>query len=252
LVKAKSNGAEFTLNLSKNEAEQLGFSSGKEFDVVKAKEGVWILLEKEAAKTTDELKRADEPIDETEQRIIGYLKKKQLRDRVEGTFEKLLNENELKKFSEMLKQGKVEKFKLNEKYKKAVYQLPEKSKATVKKFDNTEKPFDEFTLEKDGFLVVKNELRAKKLSDELSEQIREGKVRGTKSFDGMFYIIDSALFDSASQSVLAYLKTMKQAQLQELSNSLSLTKTLVKIACTLLAEEGQILEKRRETYRIIE
>ena len=180
------------------------------------------------------------------------MKKKQLRDRVEGTFEKLLNENELKKFSEMLKQGKVEKFKLNEKYKKAVYQLPEKSKATVKKFDNTEKPFDEFTLEKDGFLVVKNELRAKKLSDELSEQIREGKVRGTKSFDGMFYIIDSALFDSASQSVLAYLKTMKQAQLQELSNSLSLTKTLVKIACTLLAEEGQILEKRRETYRIIE
>jgi hypothetical protein len=244
--KVTTNENNFAIELSVKEFNEAGLDPNKEYRIVKVDDSTWLLMELKESKA--EIKE----IDEVEEQISGLLKKKPLKDRVEGKFEKFLNEKELKKFSEMLSSGKVEKFKLNESYKKAVYQLPEKKQGEEKIcFENTEKEISDYSLEEDGFLVVKNEMRAKRISDELSQEIKEGKIKGTRSFDGFFYIIKSPLYDLISEKTLGFLEEKEKAELEEISKELKITKTLIRIICEFLKEEGLIIEKRKELYQAV-
>jgi len=242
-----SKGDEFCISLSQQEFNDLGLEPAKLYEFVKVKKGVWVMLE--AGEQKFELKE----VDSLEEKVVGLLKQKDLKDKVEGRFEKLLNEKELKKFEEMLKAGKVIKFKLSDKYKKAVYKLQNNnSTQTSSQIENKEKPFEEYTLEKDGFVVVKNEMRAKKLSDELKKQINDGEIKGLKSFDGYFYIIQSDLLEEVQGKVLDAIKKEKTINLDSLERGVPFTKTLVKIASEFLKEDGQIIEKRKGIYQFID
>ena len=253
MVEVLRKGKETVLGFSEKEAMEIGLDQAKEYELSKAKQGIWVLSEgKEKTLGSAEKKKEaqqDKQPDEGEQKIIGHLKKLSLSERVEGIFEKRLSGEELTKFREMLSENKVQKFKLNETYKKAVYQLPE---TQPQSFDNTEKPIDEYTLEKDGFLVVKNETRAKTLSEELKDRIKEGEIRGTRSFTGEFFIIKSDLLEKSIDKILSAMKQDKQSYLSGISKKTGLTKTLVAIALEFLKEEGQVLEKRKEFYQYIE
>ena len=191
--------------------------------------------------------------DETEQKIIGLLRKTAPRDRMEGWFEKKLSDGENAKFAEMLKDGRVVKFKSSETFRKALYTLPKiQPGAEAKRFENREKPIEEYTLEKDGFIVVKNEFRAKAMSEELQEKIKAGEIRGIRSFSGEFFIITSALLIPSQEKALAALKTAKSAELAALSEKTGFTPTLVRICMEFLKEEGQVIEKRKGIYQYIE
>ena len=248
-ITKKNNG--FAIIFSEAEAKQLGIDHKKEHELSKAKDGIWILTEGQAKKNPaiPEKKKETTPIDEAEQKIIGLLKKFSLSERVEGSFEKQLSKDELKKFSEMISQNKIEKFKLNESYKKAVYKLAEEN---PNKFDNDEKPFHEFTLENDGFLVVKNENRAKELSEQLKEKIKEGEIKGTRNFNGEFYVISTDFLENAEEKVLKELKGKMNENIEQLSAATGLTQTLCKIAIEFLKEEGQVIERRKKQYQYIE
>ncbi len=242
MVKAIKKENEFSLEFTEQEAQALGLNHKKEYLLAKARQGTWVMAE--GAEITAVLQ-----VDETEQRILGSIKKLELRDLVEGIFEKKLKPDELKKFGEMLKSGKVEKFKLNESYKKAVYRAKEQEK---NQFENTEKPFQEYTLENDGFVIAKNENRAKELSNELRDRIKEGEIRGTRSFTGEFYIIKSDLLHSTEEKILTEMKKKKKADINELEKATGATKTLCKIAVEFLKEDGQMIEKTSEKYQYIE
>ncbi len=252
MVKAKADNKTNSIIIGVNDFASLGFPSDREIEVLKVEEGVWVITQKVVQPTPEKKELATiekhVEIDETEQRIIGYLKNKPFKERVEGNFERILSKEELKKFRDMIKKGIVGKFKSNAKYKKSVYQVIE---TEARNFDNVEKGIEEFSLEKDGFIVVKNEQRAKRLSDELSEKIKAGQIMGTRNFEGTFYIIDSAFYNEKSEKVLGRLKELGTADLESLSKDLSLTPTIVKIVCAFLGEEGQILERRREIYQYI-
>ncbi|MCR4335972.1 MAG: hypothetical protein NUV57_05575 [archaeon] len=239
MVKIQDKGEKFILSFSDEETKNLKLKSNIDYELTKAKDGLWVLIEG----------NENNIIDDTEQKIIGLLKKLSLSERVEGAFEKNLNPEGLAKFNQLIKDGKIEKFKLNESYKKAVYQLPEQEE---KSYDNNEKEIQDYTLEKDGFLVVKNEQRAKALSNELQEQIKEGKIKGTRAFTGEFYIIESELLNSAEQKALKELKSQKNSDLNNLSKNTKLTNTLLRIALEFLKEEGQVIEKKKDHYQYIE
>jgi len=239
MVKAVKEGNTTYITFSDTEANSLGLNPANEYELAKAKEGIWILTEGK-----------EKPmIDDAEQKIMSHLKKLSLSERVEGNFEKKLTPDELKKFEEMLKQNKIEKFKLNKNYKKAVYQLAGQGQ---KKYENKEKPFAEYTLEKDGFVVVKNEQRAKALSNEFKGQIKEGKIKGTRAFTGEFYIIENELLESAEEKVLDELKKLKTSHLSNLNKNTKLTNTLIRIALEFLKEDGQVIEKKKDHYQYIE
>ncbi len=233
------------LDLSDKEIEELELDTNKGFEIFKAKKGVWVLLECEPKKTAP-------AIDEAEQKIIGLLLKKELKSRVEGAFEKLLSESEQAALKKMLEENKVEKFKLNEKYRKAIYRLPEKQKPASKTFEPKEKKPDDYTLEDDGFMIAKTEFVAQQISSRLAEKIKNGEFRGTRAFSGEFYIIDSGLFEQKTKPVTDFLKIKKHATIEELNASLALPKTLIKIICAFLTEDGIILERRKEQYVYID
>ncbi len=249
---ARVEDKKLTALFSEQELKDLEIENGSEFEIVKAKKGVYVFVEKPAEKKTQQENRPQ--IDEVEQRIIGYLKKKQPTDLVEGKFEKALSKEELAKFKEMLAQNRVEKFKSDPKYIKFIYKLkPQQVHSAARtEFENKEKPIEEFSLEKDGFMVFKNESMAQKISQEYGEQIKNGEIKGTRSFTGYFYIIDARLLDKSYLKIIDKIKQAKTTTAEELATQLNLTPTLVRISCTFLSEDGQILERRKDSYQLIE
>jgi len=239
----------FLLKFSEQEANALGIDKNSIYELLKAKNNLWVMTETEKKaeeKKQDVKKEEPSPLEE---KIIEYLAKFSLSDRVVGNFEKKLSKEEIETLKKMISEKKVEKFKLNESYKVPVYRIVTNRELL---YDNKEKPIEEYTLEKDGFLVVKNELRAKQLSQELTDDIKAGKIKGTRSFTGEFYIIKTNLLDKVIDQTLAELKKEKNVCLSKIVKATSLTPTLIKIAIEFLKEEGQVMEKKMELYQYIE
>jgi len=237
IIKGKS----FAAALGDSELKALGIDAAKEFELLKIKNGIWILSEKENEKQLLQ-------IDETAQKIFGLLKKKSLKERVEGVFEKSLDEKELEKFEQLLKQGRIVRFKLDPSYKKAVYKLPEdqsKKKQPAKELVDKQN-IEDYNLASNGFLVVRNEERAKRISEELEERIKSGEIKGIKSFDGSFYIIETGLLESLKEKVSAFLAQKKNCSMQEIAKALGIGLTPVRIACEFLKEDGTAFEKKKE------
>lgn len=255
MAQVAKKGNSFTIYFTEAEAKELGMKAGTLYELFKAREGIWVLTETHEAKEHDQKPAREKEIDEVEQKIIGMLRKLPPRDRMEGWFEKKLVAEEKSKFEQMLAKGIVTRYKSSEVFRKALYTVPKKSykeQEAEKKFENTEKPFQEYTLEKDGFAVVKNEERAKAMSENLKEKIKSGEIRGTRAFTGEFYIINNGLLDASDSRVLQELKAVKSATLGELSEKTKLTPTLVRICLEFLKEEGQVIEKRKDLYHYIE
>ena len=86
MVKATLEKNRLVLDLTESELKELEFSPNTDFEIVKARKGVWVLLEA--------LQKSKPKIDDSEQKIIDLLRKKDLKYRVEGEFEKLLSPSE--------------------------------------------------------------------------------------------------------------------------------------------------------------
>ena len=229
----------FCLQISEKEAKELGLQQGKEYEVL-GENGVIVFREKLAQREL-----------EADARIFELMKKKSLSERVEGKFEKLLNEKELERFKQLLSEEKIIAFKLSDKYRKAVYKIAPEKKKESEQAEAKEKPIEEYSVETDGFLVVKNEERAKRLSEQLKEQIQGGKIRGLKSFDGHFYIAETALLEKYNDFALAIIKANKSIALQELAQKTGISRMLTKIVCEFLKEDGEIIERRKQIYQLV-
>ena len=240
----EDKGKELVLVFSEEEFKKAKLSSEKEYEFVNVKPGVWVVVERE--------KKPEKKVDAkqlgVEQKIIEMITNRKLSERVEGTFEKLLEKEELPVFKRLLEEGRVIAFKLSDKYKKAVYKLaPEKGKESEQS-NAKEKAIDEYELDTDGIMIIKNEQRAKKVSEQLKNEIQEGKIKGTKSFDGHFYIIDSDLYNKYREDLLQAIKASKGISLEELYDKINVSKILCKIVAEFLKEDGEIIEKTKEKY----
>ncbi|MFH1752090.1 MAG: hypothetical protein ABH821_04100 [archaeon] len=192
--------------------------------------------------------------DDSEENVLKLLKTKPLSERVEGIFEKNLNEKEKNAFKLMLENGKVEKFKLSQKYSKSVYKLKnflESVKVDVKDFkvkESTDVP----TLEVNGFMVIKNELLMKRFCFENQEDIKGGKIRGLKGFDGCFYVIDNELCNLLKSKALNAFQKNSGLSLNSLGTELNVSLILSRAVAEFLKEDGEIIEKRKGFFEFIE
>ncbi len=243
-ISVTTKGSEFALVLAEQLFRQLELSATASYELVKAKKGVWVLIEKEAVK--------ENPLDK---KIFAMLKQKRLQDKVEGKFEKLLNKEELQRFKEMLKEGSVGAFKLSEKYKRAIYKTRaelEGEKKDSNQAGNAGNPAAACdVLEKSGFLLCKDEQLARAVSQQLRKEIEEGKIRGIKGFDGFFYVIESQVYNKHRAKLLSLVKQRKSITVQQLAAEAGLSTALVKTACEFLKDEGEIIEKRHELMQAV-
>ncbi len=269
MVLIARKGEPYSFILPDEQAEKLGLERGKEYELAEVKRGLFVLYECKVKKTSAEF----------DNHIFALLREKSLSERVEGKFEELLSKGERERLKELIREGRVVPFRLNERYRKAVYKTREeieasKSPTTPKAKEGravtgteketlrpvilprqqpknpAEKPGNgsKYSLEKDSFTVISSEEEVKKICREMKDQIRRKEILGTKSFDGDYFVIKSSLYDKHAPAVLNLIRNNSPMTLTALSEKLRLDRQLVKAICEFLREDGEITEKRKETY----
>ena len=244
MAELRRTGNDFALLFDEIEAKKLGLKEFQEYNLFKATNGIFVLVEKQTKKN------------ELDEKLFDLIEQSDLSMRVEGTFEKMLEPEMRKRFNELVSQGLIQKFKLNQGYKKAVYktknELEQKpSLAQIKEVNKFEENIEDYSIEKNGYLVIKNELRAKKISEMLREEIQSGKVKGIKSFDSYYYIIQSQLYEELREKLVEKMKQKKEWSLESLVQETNLSKDLIKAVIEFLKDEGEAIEKRKEIYMLI-
>ena len=241
---------------------------GKEFDLIPNQTGVYLLIDKDLEKGKEGTQICIEVPDrmrDAKEIVVGKIRKANLSDVVEGKFESSLSGAEAEALKELLKEGRVILFKLNESYKKGVYKInpdfggesggEEKGKK-AKKYesenpDAAEKPFDKYYLKTDGIMVVKSQNLVRKISEEREKEIKEGNLRGLKSFDGNYYIIENELLERHLGKALEEFRKKESQGLGELAKNAGVSKMLAKVVCEFLKDEGEIIERRKGEYSFI-
>ncbi len=250
-------------NLLLNNEEASLLVEGKNYELIPNQNGMFLLIDKELTKEPPKQESQKKPLiteewNEEKQQVIGLIRKLNLSDLVEGKFEASLNEKQRKALLSLVATGKVTIFKLNESYKKGVYKVKEENapktereKKESEDFNALEKQFNEYTLEQDGFLIIKSKEKAAQASLTHEKQIREGELRGIKSFDGNYYLIQNDLLQNYISKIISSLSEKNNQHLEELARKINASKQLTAIICEFLKEEGEILEKKKGNYMYI-
>ena len=233
---------------------------GQELELIPNMKGVYLLIDKSVLGEAQGKKVCFElpEMDEEKQQVIELIRKSRLSDLVEGKFESLLNDKQKKALLSMITSGKVFVFKLNETYKKGVYRVKDdnstEKERQVKESENAqvkEKPLEEYSLDKDGFLVTKNTEKAKMISQEYEGMIRQGLLKGIKAFDGNYYLIQVDLLTNYTEKIILVLGNAQTMSIEELSTGINASQALARIVCEFLKEEGELLERKKGQYTYI-
>jgi len=252
---AKLEGS--NLVLSSEERELL--KKSKDFELIPNQEGIFLLIDKALAMENEGKQFCvDVPLLEEQQKVIGLVKKARMSDLVEGKFEQQLSDKEKKALLELIISGKIFVFKLNDSYKKGIYRVHDEEETTktqtVKESENFEavkKLLPDYNLETDGFIATTNNERAKILSSEHKEQIEKGELKGIKSFEGVYYLIENYLLTKYTTKLLSFFENNPQTSAEELAKEINVSLDLAKIVCEFLKEDGELLEKTLGQYSYI-
>lgn len=193
-------------------------------------------------------------------KIIKILQDKDFpfQDKVEGKFETLLKPEDLLVFKEMLKTKEITTYKQSEKYKKAIYVVNEEKPAvsvptntSAKQAiveENAETIMKEFIKKK--YALIKSLTTADKFSKEFYSKFKNNEIKGQKSFDGYFYVIDVMLYNNTRKQILTS-GLDKNFSIEDLSKKLNKDIDLLRITIEFLKEEGAIIEKRKNVYCLV-
>ncbi len=105
------------------------------------------------------------------------------------------------------------------------------------------------SLEKNGFLVLQTEAEAGRVSLLLEQSIRHGQILGTRAFNKKFYIVRRSYFDKNSGPILKKLRE-ESDRVVELARELSIEEDGARAVLYLLSENGDVSEKKRDTFAI--
>ena len=257
-------GKELILPLTEEQIKTLEHLNGQEIDLINGANDLLILRTKQFEQKAIEEKKIENKIpnssidanqivsNSVDKKIFDLILQKSLGERVEGKFEKLLNKEENERLKELVKSGKIFVFKLP-KYKQGVYKLKEqafesKPIINLKKDFSTQQLPEDYSISKNGFMVVKGENEAREVSNALRERIEKGEIKGIKSFDGSYYVIEIPVYEKIRQALMECFKTKNSLSCEEITKMINVNKELVKTACEFLKDEGEIFEKRKEFY----
>ena len=288
-ISVSAKGSDFALIVPQADFERLGLDKGCCYELFRASDGIWVLVKKEKRPVLENpldarifsLLREKDLNERVEKRFEKFLGKGE-----EARFRELLKEGRIVAFRLSPKYQRAV-YKTREEIEKNIKVSREKgggqpksvsveraaegnaaegisedkgaegpeAKAGAEKesesFDADEKRVDEYSLQKDGFLVFKNSENAKILSVKLKEDIEGGKIQGIKGFDGFYYIAETNLYLKHRARVLDAIKAEKGILLEKVAEKAEISKMLAKIVCEFLKDEGELIEKRKDSFQAI-
>ncbi len=257
--------------LSPEQLKQAGLPAKGDLELSSLESNTWLLTLSPAQ--TDLLSSQSAPLSPMQQKVLRLLKTHRLPDLIEGRFERFLADEELKAFRELIERGKIIVIKSNPKFDKGIYReaMSEELRAAVQTHASRgasfspspvekkivthtvveEKPVEEYSLVNDGFMVLRSDGAAKAASFDLQERIRAGEVKGIKTFDGFYYIIENSLLEKFTLPVVNALKAKKREELAPLSLSLAIPPLLTRIVLEFAKEDGLVIEKQKNMFAYV-
>ena len=282
-VSVSAKGSDFALIVRQADFGRLGLDSNCCYELFRASDGIWVLVKKNKENPLDarifSLLREKDLNERVEKRFEKFLNKEET-----TRFRELLKEGRIVAFrlspkyqravyktrEEIEKNIKVSREKGGGQAKAVPVEMAAESgvaegnaatsegsgaKACAEKesesFDADEKRVDEYSLQKDGFLVFKNSENAKILSVKLKEDIEGGKIQGIKGFDGFYYIAETDLYLKHRANVLDAIKSEKGILLERIAEKAGISRMLAKVVCEFLKDEGEVIEKRKDSFQAI-
>jgi hypothetical protein len=101
-----------------------------------------------------------------------------------------------------------------------------------------------------GFIVIANEEEARRVSQSLEKQIKANEIMGIRGFDKKFYIVTGQYFKQNAPKILKFIGT-REMSLKDIAFSLKMEENGAQACLMLLKEQGEIIEKRRNTFKLI-
>lgn len=254
---------EWSKLLTPEQLQQMGFPPKGELELSKLETNTWMITLTSAQK---DLHATETPLSPLHQKVLRLLKTHRLPDLIEGRFERFLSAEELKAFHELIQKGKIVVIKSNPKFDKGIYReamspeqrtavsthsSPSVEKKTVTHTMVVEKAVEEYSLLQDGFMILRSDGAAKAASFDLADRIRGGEIKGIKSFDGFYYIIETSLLEKFMSPLLSALKEKKKEELPALALSQAVPTILARIVLEFAKEDGMVIEKKKNLFAYV-
>ena len=245
------------------------FSEVEDAEIYRLKDGYYLLsvpIGKPAVKPVIKPKAAEgfQIPTEAEKNVLKRLLSIKFQNRTPEYVNKVLSDDEKKVIKELEEKKFINVFK-GRKYPNGVYNINDKIYATLygkKTVKQTVKdiakpavpPVKKETgspaeiLEKKGYTVGSSK-DLKEIIDKNKSAIKSGKIKGLKGFDGRFYI---ARMDYVSRMYPLIIKQLDQERnIDEIAQNLKVDPDAVRTILHLLAEAGDVIEKRKGVYAAI-
>ncbi len=245
------------------------FSEVEDAELFRLKDGYYLLsvpLGKPAVKTGIKPKAAEgfQIPTEAEKKVLKHLLSIKFQNRTPENVNNVLSNEEKTVLKELEKKKFINVFK-GEKYPNGVYNINDMIYATLygkKTVKQTVKdiarpasaPVKKETgspaelLDRKGYAVGTSK-DLKEIIDKNKTAIKSGKIKGLKGFDGRFYI---ARMDYVSKMYPLIIKQLDQERnIDEIAQNLKVEPDAVRTVLHLLAEAGDVIEKRKGVYAAI-
>ncbi len=240
-------GSEYYLELPEDVASP-------ELELFQLREGYYLLSVPPGAPK----EKAGKKLSDEEKAVLSKLLRIRFENRVPPYVNKVLSAQEMKVLSGLERRNLVNVFK-GRKYKDGVYNIrddiyplisgsrPEERPAPAPKASGSGGLYS--TLMDQGFVVLRNKGEAMEFSEKTKSEMKTGRIKGTKGFDGKFYVVTNTFLSKASGMILGALE--KDMNLDELSGQTSLDKDGCMAVLRLLSESGEVIEKKKGVFSAV-
>ena len=106
-------------------------------------------------------------------------------------------------------------------------------------------------LNKQGYLVLNSESEAKEMSELLADKIKKNQITGIRGFDKKYYIVKNSFILKHQSKIKSVLKHGPLSS-DKIAAELEMDQEAINALLTVLREEGEILEKRKGVFMLLE
>ncbi len=208
---------------------------GEEIHITKTKDGIFI--------------KKEEFINSKEFELLKKLNSFKFENRIPSNVNKTLNKEEIEALNSLINKKIVTMYKGGKYKKTGVYSIAQSIYPKLINKPTEKKPA---VFGKEEFLIIDNQGEAQKLSIKLKDEIKSGEVRGTRGFDGKFYITTKEFYEKHKNKLIKILEEhAKGLNVKDVSDKTKIPQNACLVILRLLDEDGEILEKRKNVFCLI-
>ncbi|MFH1285428.1 MAG: hypothetical protein ABIH99_02485 [Candidatus Micrarchaeota archaeon] len=269
-MKLTKQAGKFMVFLPSEISDSLELREGDEVDFYEVKKGVFVFsTKKEIARIFGSIvekelptQKAREPqtsqLSSDELALLKKLNNYKFEERIPERVNSTLSQKEKETLARLIGKELVNIY-YGGKYKKTgVYNISRRIYPLLKNvLSQPTKPLAEKPisnpldfLEAEGYVVIEGEREAREISAKLEKRIKAREILGTRGFDRKFYVASARFFRALHEKILPILQAGDGFS-ESISAKLSERETACRTVLMLMADEGEVIEKKRGLFELV-